>query len=103
MILLDLYCGTGVGAWGYWRSGRFSQIVGVDTDDEKLAGYSFDKINANALSLDYDFLAQFDFIHASPPCQAYSKMTVAGIEQGIPPVMTKFIAETVLPNKFMIG
>lgn len=73
--LLDLFCGEGLAAWGYWRSCRFSEIVGVDLDDEARGRYSFDFINGNALALDYDFLAQFDFIHASPPCQAYSHMT----------------------------
>jgi hypothetical protein len=75
MRMLDLYCGEGLAAWGYWRSGRFSEIVGVDINHVKLARYSFDKHLANCLSLDYDFLAGFDFVHASPPCQAYSKIT----------------------------
>lgn len=73
--LLDLYCGEGLAAWGYWLSGRFSEIVGVDTNANFARRYSFDFINADALSLDYEFLSQFDFIHASPPCQAYSKNT----------------------------
>jgi DNA (cytosine-5)-methyltransferase 1 len=73
--LLDLYCGEGLAAWGYWLSSRFSEIVGVDLDPEMSTKYSFDFLCANALSLDYEFLSQFDFIHASPPCQAYSKAT----------------------------
>lgn len=72
--LLDLFCGEGLAAWGYWLSGRFSEIVGVDLADMS-DRYSFDFIQRDALTLDYDFLLQFDFIHASPPCQAYSKMT----------------------------
>lgn len=73
--LLDLYCGEGLASWGYWLSGRFSEIVGIDIDSSMQGKYSFDFINADALSLDYEFLSQFDFIHASPPCQAYSKQT----------------------------
>lgn len=75
MKLLDLFCCEGIGAWGYWLSGRFSEIVGVDKDNERRSSYSFDFINADAITLDYDFLSHFDFIHASPPCQAYSYLT----------------------------
>lgn len=75
MRMLDLFCGEGLGAWGYWNSGRFSEIVGVDKSDDRRSSYSFDFIRADALTLDYDFLMDFDFIHASPPCQAYSYQT----------------------------
>lgn len=73
--MLDLYCGEGLASWGYWRSGRFSEIVGVDINPEMRTRYSFDFVCASALTLTYAFLEQFDFIHASPPCQAYSKIT----------------------------
>lgn len=73
--LLDLCCGEGLASWGYWRSGCFSEIVGVDIDPKFSDRYSFDFVCADAMTLDYDFLLQFDFIHASPPCQAYSKIT----------------------------
>jgi DNA (cytosine-5)-methyltransferase 1 len=73
--MLDLFCGAGLAAWGYWRSGRFSEIVGVDVDCDLRDRYAFDFIHADALTLDYEFLMQFDFIHASPPCQFYSKAT----------------------------
>lgn len=75
MRMLDLFCCEGVGAWGYWLSGRFSEIVGVDKDGDRRLSYSFDFIQADALSLDYEFLMSFDFIHASPPCQGYSNCT----------------------------
>ena len=75
MRLLDLFCGEGLGAWGYWNSGRFSEIVGIDKSDDRRSRYSFDFICCDALKLDYDFLMSFDFIHASPPCQAYSHLT----------------------------
>lgn len=73
--LLDLGCGEGLAAWGYWRSGRFSEIVGVDIDPNMKRSYAFDFVQADMLTLDYEFLGQFDFIHASPPCQAYSYLT----------------------------
>jgi DNA (cytosine-5)-methyltransferase 1 len=73
--MLDLFCCQGIGAWGYWLSGRFSEIVGVDINPEMSTWYSFNFLNANAIQLDYEFLSGFDFIHASPPCQGYSKRT----------------------------
>lgn len=73
--LLDLYCGEGLAAWGYWRSGRFSEIVGLDINPELSTRYAFDFVCGAAQALTYDFLDQFDFIHASPPCQAYSHAT----------------------------
>lgn len=75
MKLLDLYCGEGLAAWGYWLSGRFTEIVGVDINPQMRARYSFDFVQMNALNLTYEFLDEFDFIHASPPCQAYSNIT----------------------------
>lgn len=74
MRMLDLFCGEGLAAWGYWRSGAFTEIVGIDCEDMKPA-YAFDFIKADALALSYEFLMEFDFIHASPPCQAYSRLT----------------------------
>lgn len=73
--LLDLFCGEGLAACGYWLSGRFLEIVGVDTNPDVATRYSFDFICCDAMTLDYDFLSRFDFIHASPPCQAYSHLT----------------------------
>jgi len=72
MRLLDLFCGAGLAGWGYWRSASFSEIVGIDINPMP---YPFDFIQGDALALDYDFLSMFDFIHASPPCQFYSKIT----------------------------
>jgi DNA (cytosine-5)-methyltransferase 1 len=77
MKLLDLFCGEGLAAWGYWKSARFSEIVGMDINPDISTRYSFDFMCGDAMALDYDFLLQFDFIHASPPCQAYSKATPA--------------------------
>ncbi|MDX2162067.1 MAG: hypothetical protein SF162_12130 [bacterium] len=73
--LLDLFCGGGLAAWGYWRSGRFTEIIGVDINGDMRDQYAFDFLQADALSLTYEFLMQFDLVHASPPCQAYSYLT----------------------------
>lgn len=74
MKMLDLCCGGGLAAAGYWLSGCFTEIVGVDVLDMG-DRYPYDFIQGDAFALDYDFLSQFDFIHASPPCQAYSQLT----------------------------
>lgn len=75
MRCLDLFCGRGLASAGYWRSGCFSEVVGVDIEPSFAAYYPFDYVCQNALSLTYEFLDQFHFIHASPPCQAYSYLT----------------------------
>lgn len=74
MKMLDLCCGGGLAAAGYWLSGCFVEIVGIDMLD--MSGkYPFDFIQGDAFALDYEFLSQFDFIHISPPCQGYSTLT----------------------------
>jgi len=73
--MLDLFCCEGIGAWGYWLSGRFSEITGVDIDDEMRTRYSFNLRTQDALKLTYEEFPGYSFIHASPPCQAYSKRT----------------------------
>ena len=61
--LLDLFSCAGGAGMGYHRAGF--KVVGVDIDPQP--NYPFEFIQANALTLDEDFLASFDAIHAPRP------------------------------------
>ena len=69
-LLLDLFCGAGGAAMGYYRAGF--NIVGVDINPQP--NYPFEFVQDDAL--DYlQYRLGFDAIHASPPCQDYSRLT----------------------------
>lgn len=70
MRLLDLFCCAGGAGMGYHRAGF--EVVGVDLRPQPR--YPFEFIEADVLSLDPAFIAGFDAIHASPPCQAHTAM-----------------------------
>lgn len=69
MRLLDLYCGAGGAAAGYHRAG-FNEIVGIDINRQKHYPYNF--VQGDALEFLETHGAEFDLVHASPPCQAYT-------------------------------
>lgn len=67
--MLDLFCGAGGASVGYDRAG-FS-VWGVDIKSQR--HYPFPFHQADVLELSPDFLQGFDIIHASPPCQRYTR------------------------------
>ena len=71
MRLLDLFCGAGGASVGYARAG-FDEIVGVDV--KPMTRYPFTFVQGDALEYVRDHWMEFDAIHASPPCQAYTTL-----------------------------
>lgn len=76
MKLLDLFCGAGGAAMGYHRAGF--EVVGVDIKPQPHYPFEFHLADAleylDALQYLPDYWQEFVVIHASPPCQAYSRM-----------------------------
>lgn len=74
--LLDLFCGAGGCSVGYARAGF--DVVGVDVKPQK--NYPFEFVQADAIDylgelLHWEYpVVSFAAIHASPPCQGYSKL-----------------------------
>lgn len=66
---LDLYCCAGGAGEGYRLAGF--DVTGVDIVGQPKNPHRF--IKADALEYLADHGHEYDFIHASPPCQAYSK------------------------------
>ena len=70
--LLDLFCGAGGAARGYQMAGF--HVTGVDIKPQpNYAGDVF--VQADALEYVAAHGHEFDAIHASPPCHAYSTVT----------------------------
>lgn len=86
-LLLDLYCGAGGAAKGYYDAGF--DVIGVDLHKQPRFPYRF--VQADALGY-LDALLTFGCaddivaIHASPPCQAFSSLSncVPGTKEKYP-------------------
>lgn len=68
--LLDLFCGAGGAAMGYYRAGF--DVTGIDIEPQR--HYPFTFIQSDALDYLAEHGKEFDAIHASPPCQFASLM-----------------------------
>ena len=72
MKMIDLFCGAGGCSMGYYNAG-FDEIIGVDIVDRPNYPFKFVKMDALEYLRTAD-LSDVSFLHASPPCQNYSKL-----------------------------
>src|SRR5438034_875974 len=79
--LLHLFCGAGGAAVGYHRAGF--DVVGVDINPQPRYPFRFYQMDALWL-LDWAVVGDFDAIHASPPCQAFTQMSARWRGRGGP-------------------
>jgi DNA (cytosine-5)-methyltransferase 1 len=76
-LLLDLYCGAGGAAEGYWRAGY--QPIGVDVREQPRYPFPFACADATSVSVSW---SRFAAAHASPPCQRWSVLRFVRPEKG---------------------
>lgn len=84
--LLDLFCGAGGAAMGYSRAGF--DVVGVDIKPQP--HYPFEFIQGDAVRF-WELLWDWDVVHASPPCQAFTayRRRGAGVGEGYPNLIAR--------------
>lgn len=93
--LLDLFCGAGGAALGYYRAGF--EVTGVDLHPQPRFPQFMTFVQGDAMEVLAGKgpvnPADFDAVHASPPCQAYSdalKHLASGYPELIEPVLEAF-------------
>jgi DNA (cytosine-5)-methyltransferase 1 len=96
MRLLDLFCGAGGASMGYHRAGF--DVVGIDINPQPR--YPFPFIQADALKPPFG-ISDFDVIHASPPCQHYTRMLNHGLTSRVnhPDLIQKVRTMLLLANR----
>ncbi|MGA5424584.1 SAM-dependent methyltransferase [Streptomyces lavendulocolor] len=77
--LLDLFCHRGGMAMGYHRAGF--DVVGVDLDADCASEYPFTFVHGDAIEYLRAHGHEYDLIHASPPCQAYTPLNAYNHKQ----------------------
>ena len=101
-VVLDLYCGAGGAAWGYHLAGF--EVVGVDITDQPRYPFRFWNFDAlqvlrvllSGSTVNGYSLADFDAIHASPPCQRYSLMSACR------PGLAEKYPDLIEPTRFLL-
>lgn len=84
---LELCCKAGGSGEGYRRAGF--DMVGVDITPQPR--YPFEFMQRDALTLEPAWIAaNFDFVHASPPCQGYTDLRHAPGAKGAPRLIGEF-------------
>ena len=74
MRLLDLFCGEGGAGAGYAEAGF--EVVGVDIARRTATRYPYRHHRADALEYAAAHGAEYDAIHASPPCKVHTALAV---------------------------
>jgi DNA (cytosine-5)-methyltransferase 1 len=90
--LLDLFCGAGGCADGYHSAGF--EVIGVDNKPMPNFPYTFYQCDAFEYLLKHG--KKYDFIHASPPCQAYT--VLKAIHKNKHPDLVAKVRELLIKN-----
>ena len=70
-VLLDLFCGAGGAAQGYYRAGF--DVIGIDIKPQRHYPFEFKEADALEVLRDHAWWRPIAAVHASPPCQRYSR------------------------------
>jgi len=98
--LLDLFCGAGGAAMGYHQAG-FDNILGVDINPQPR--YPFKFVQADAIEFAIANIYDFDYVHASPPCQHYTRMLNHGLtDRGNHPDLIRLVRNIVKIRPYVI-